>query len=381
MAASRAAREEPLMEILESGEETLHLRLAGRLEATTLGDLWERVMERLRAARPRSVVVEASGVIWCDSAGVTLLADMELEQKRRGGAFELRGFPSHFQRMLEMARKAPTCEPPPPPPPRDFFVLVGRRVMGVLVETVNMITWSGEILASLAGAVLRPQRVRWRDTLRVMQTAGVDAFPVTSLVCFLLGLILAYQTAGGFKDYGAEIYMADMLGKSITRELGPLMTAIVLTARSSSAFAAEIGTMRVNEEVDALTTMGIPPVRFLVTPRIIAAVVMTPILTVYANIMALVGGAFVWVLSLDMTLSLYHVRLLEAVNAGDVIGGLVKAFFFGVLIAGMGCIRGLQTRGGPLAVGAKTTSAVVSGIVGLALLDMVFAVVFFQLGI
>jgi phospholipid/cholesterol/gamma-HCH transport system permease protein len=166
----------------------------------------------------------------------------------------------------------------------------------------------------------------------------------------------------------------------MVRELGPLMTAIVLAGRSGSAFAAEIGTMKVNEEIDALTTMGLDPVRFLVVPRVLAAVFMTPLLTVYANLVGIIGGAIVLV-SLGFPLVAYFNQVLSAINYVDFLGGIVKAFVFGVLIAGIGCLRGLQTGTGASAVGDSTTRAVVSGIVFIVATDGLFSVVYFYLGI
>jgi phospholipid/cholesterol/gamma-HCH transport system permease protein len=181
-------------------------------------------------------------------------------------------------------------------------------------------------------------------------------------------------------QFGAEIYVADLVALSMLRELGPLMTAIILAGRSGSAFAAELGTMKVNEEINALTTMGLDPVRFLVVTRVLAAVMMMPLLTVFSNLMGLVGGAVVF-LSFDFPLVTYVQQVRGAVDLGDLLGGLAKAFVFGILVAAIGCLRGLQTKTGASAVGLSTTRAVVSGIVLIVLADGVFSVVFYYLGI
>ena len=215
--------------------------------------------------------------------------------------------------------------------------------------------------------------------LRTMQEAGIWGFPVVFLISFLLGLILAYQSVGSLKAYGAEVYLADMIGIAMIRELAPLMTAIMLAARSGSAFAAEIGTMKVNEEVDALTTMGLDPMRFLTTPRVIAAVLVTPILTLSADVAGVVGALVVWIGNLGYPISLYHSHLVNAVSLGDLLGGLFKALVFGILVAAIGCIRGMQTRGGAIAVGKSTTSAVVSGLILIALADMMLAVIYYHM--
>jgi phospholipid/cholesterol/gamma-HCH transport system permease protein len=182
------------------------------------------------------------------------------------------------------------------------------------------------------------------------------------------------------RRFGAEIFIADLLGMSLLRELGPLMAAIMLTARSGSAFAAEIGTMKVNEEVDALATMGLEPMRFLILPRVVAAVIVVPVLAMLMNAAGLAGGAVMF-LSLDFPLNLYVSRIAEMVSIGDFLGGIFKGFVFGVIVAAVGCQRGLETGKGAGAVGLSTTSAVVSGITLIAVIDGIFAVVFFMLGI
>jgi len=208
----------------------------------------------------------------------------------------------------------------------------------------------------------------------------VDALPIVGLIAFLMGVILAFQSAVPLKRFGAEIFVADLIGLSILRELGPLMTAILLAGRSGAAFAAEIGTMRVNQEVDALTTMGLDPVRFLVTTRVLAAVMMTPLLTLFANLIGLAGGALTM-----QTFSIPFVTFVKQVEAivdiSDFMAGFVKSFIFALLIAGIGCLRGLQASAGASAVGDAATRAVVAGIVLLVVVDGVFAVIFYVLDV
>jgi len=370
------------LDILHQQGQPLQLKVGGGLDATTCGDLWARGLEAIRKAPGAPCVVDAAGITYCDSAGVSMLLDLERQAQDLRGTFSLQGFPEAYTPLLLLVRRGATgAGQVPPSLTRGFAEEVGHTAMSFLSDLLLLTTYLGEVVSVLCWVVTHPLKVRWRESLRHMQACGVNAFPVVALVCFLLGLILSYQTAARFESYGAQIYMADMLGISITRELGPLMTAIVLTARSASAFAAEIGTMKVNEEVDALTTMGIDPVRFLVTPRIIAAVIMTPILTIFANVMALIGGLPIWLGDLHLSLDLYQAQLQSALSTGDVLGGIVKASVFGLLVASVGCIRGLQTRGGALAVGTSTTSAVVSGIVLISVVDMIFARVYYSLGI
>jgi phospholipid/cholesterol/gamma-HCH transport system permease protein len=209
---------------------------------------------------------------------------------------------------------------------------------------------------------------------------GVDALPIVTLISVLLGMILAFQSAVPMRRFGAEIFVADLIGISMVRELGPLMTAILLAGRTGAAFAAEIGTMHVNQEVDALTTMGLDPVRFLVTPRILAAVLMTPLLTLFAMLVGMLGGALT-MQSFSVPLVTFLKEVDSAVTTTDFIAGFVKAFFFAILIAGVGCLRGLETGAGASAVGDSATRAVVSGIILLVVVDGIFAVVYFVLDI
>jgi phospholipid/cholesterol/gamma-HCH transport system permease protein len=222
--------------------------------------------------------------------------------------------------------------------------------------------------------------VRWKDAFLVAETAGVNALPVIALIGFLMGLIMAFQAAIPMRQFGAVIYVANLVGLSMVRELGPLMTAIVLAGRSGSAFAAELGTMKVNEEIDALITMGLDPVQFLVVTRIFAAVIMTPLLTLFADFIGVMGGSIV-LLSMGYSIDTYLRQIFSMVTYVDLLGGLFKSIVFGVLVANIGCLRGLQTEMGASAVGDSTTRAVVGGIVLIVVTDGIFSVIYYYLGI
>ncbi len=368
---------------IDAKDTALHLAVRGRLDTWSVGPLWRRGARALAAHPGRATIVDASGISYCDTAGAAMLVDLDAACTKAGGTFRLAGFPETFQPILDLVR--PELRPPvvhePAPPWESFTVEVGRRTVQFLHDCAELVRFVGAVTLALAVAALRPHRVRWGDTLRAMQTTGVEAFPVVLLITTLLGMILAYQSADLVHRFGADNLLPYGLALSLVRELAPLMTAIVLTARSGSAFAAEIGTMQVNEELDALTTMGLDPVRFLVTPRLLAAVVITPVLTIFANLAGLGGGAFVAWLQLDISLVTFNREVLTALDLGDLMSGLVKAFVFGVLVASVGCFRGMRTRGGAVGVGTATTSAVVSGIVLIAIVDALFAVLFYHLGV
>ena len=238
----------------------------------------------------------------------------------------------------------------------------------------------GELAAALVTAARHPTRVRWKDALLLAETTGANALPIIVLIGFLMGLILAFQSAVPLKRFGAERYVANLVSLSLLRELAPLMTAIILAGRTGSAFAAELGTMKVNEELDALTTMGLDPMRFLVTTRVLAAIVVTPLLAIFADVAGLIGAGLV-VMSLGFPLTTYLQQVQQASSLTDVLGGLAKAGVFGLLIAGIGCLRGMQTGAGAQEVGTSATRAVVGGIFLIVVADGLFAVLFYTLGI
>ena len=371
------------LDIVDAAGPELSFTLRGRLATDTIAEAWRRGRSALNRHRARHLVIDAGGVAYCDGAGAAMLVDFDRTCTAAGGRVALQGFPEAFQPILDLARpelrakaKAEPC-----PPWESFAAFVGRRTLDILRDTRDLVRFIGEVTVALLHAAIHPQKVRWGDVLRAIQTAGVDAFPVVMLVSGLLGLIISYQSADTLHRFGADVFLPYGLALSIVRELGPLMTAIVLTARSGSAFAAEIGTMKVNEEVDALTTMGIDPVRFLVTPRIIAAVLITPVLTIFANFAGIAGGAVVAMGQLGLPLVTFNNQVRAALDVGDLLTGLFKAFVFGVLVASIGCHRGMQTKGAAVGVGAAATSAVVSGIVLIALADAMLAVLFFHMGI
>jgi phospholipid/cholesterol/gamma-HCH transport system permease protein len=242
-------------------------------------------------------------------------------------------------------------------------------------DLFQVISFLGDLLTSLGYALLHPRSVRWGDVLFYMKRAGVDGLPIIGLIGLLLGLILAFMSSLQLKQFGANIYVASLLAVAMVQELGPIMTAILVAGRSGSAFAAEIGTMKVNEEVDALVTMGFDPVRFLAIPKVLAAMLVVPLLTVYATLFGLLGGLIIGVLGLDLTVYSYVTESRRAIELFDILSSLVKSVVFALLVAGIGCQRGFQVRGGAEAVGSATTSAVVAGIFLIIVTDSAFALV------
>jgi phospholipid/cholesterol/gamma-HCH transport system permease protein len=283
--------------------------------------------------------------------------------------------------LLDQFDLSVLAAPPEAPPARvNAIEEVGRAAAQLGRDMYTQIAFIGEVAGALAYALTHPHRIRWKDVWYTCEQVGANALPIVGLISFLLGVILAFQAAVPMRQFGAEIFVADLVGLAIVRELGVLMTAILLAGRSGAAFAAEIGTMKVNEELNALTTMGLDPVRFLVVTRIIAAVLMVPLLSLFADLIGVLAGGLT-MLSFNIPIVTYLKEVDSIVDMKDLLAGLVKTPVFAILIAGIGCLRGLQTQTGASAVGISATRAVVSGIVLLVAVDGIFAVIYYILDI
>jgi phospholipid/cholesterol/gamma-HCH transport system permease protein len=356
------------------------LALSGRLEANSIRRVWAEGRQAIAATPPeRPIVVDAANVDYCDGAGVALLVD--LIGQRKAGDVQVANLAPAFETLLEQFDvREVERDQDPPAPRRGGIEEVGLIAAGIVDDVRGQVVFVGQSAAALGYALLHPGSIRWKDVWRICERVGADALPIVALISFLLGVILAFQSAIPMRRFGAEIFVADLIGLAMLRELGPLMTAILLAGRSGAAFAAEIGTMTVNQEIDALTTMGLDPVRFLVTPRIIAALLMTPLLTLFADLISLVGGA-ITLQSFAIPYVTFVHEVEGIVDYSDFMAGFVKSFVFAILIAGIGCLRGLQTTAGASSVGNAATRAVVSGIVLLVAVDGIFAVIYYLLDI
>ena len=262
----------------------------------------------------------------------------------------------------------------------SFLVSIGKNVSDRVSGFVGSCAFLGETLVSALGMFVHPRWFRLGDTALAFERAAFDGLPISTGIGFLLGLILAFQSAAMLKMFGVEIYVADLLAIALFRELGPIITAIILAGRSGSAFAAEIGTMKVDEELDALTTMGLPPVRFLVMPRVVAAVAAMPILTVFAELAGLIGGALVLQL-MHVPSAAYWRHVTSMTTLFMIVFGLAKSMLFGFLVGLIGCGAGMQTKSTADGVGVAATSAVVGGIVAIAVTDGLLAVICYVWGV
>ncbi len=378
---AETSNEHPEVTVRAEDGGTLLIALRGRLDAAALLEIWPKAVEPIRQAAPKRVVVDAAGVTYCDGAGLGLFAELRRQAAAAGGEAEITGLSPELRRLLDVSLLSdPTAGELQPPPPPGFVSKVGQAVADVFADVRDIITFTGELTSALAWAARHPRRVRGRDLWLTAEKVGVNAAPVVCLLGALVGLIMAFQMAVPLQRYGAVSAMPVILGISVTRELGPLITAIILAGRSGSAFAAEIGTMKVTQEVDALQTFGLDPVRFLAIPRVLAAVLMTPLLTMLNIVAGLLCGYLVMI-NYGYSFQFYAATITSSVSYVDLLGGVGKTLAFGLIVAAIGCMRGLRTLRGPSAVGDSTTRAVVAGIVLIVLADMVFGVVFFYLGI
>ena len=262
----------------------------------------------------------------------------------------------------------------------NFFATIGRHAVDRHRSILGYMGVIGETWVESVGLILHPRRFRFGDMLLAFERAAFDGIPVTTGIGFLLGLILAFESAAALKMFGAETFVANLLSLAMFRELGPIITAVVLAGRSGSAFAAEIGTMKVNEELDALTTMGLAPVRFLVLPRVAAAVLAMPMLTALAELAGMVGGAIV-LRVMDVPGTVYWRGVASAASLFTVVLGLAKGAFFGLLVGIIGCAAGMRTRTTADGVGVAATDAVVGSIVAIAVSDGILAVICYVWGI
>lgn len=356
------------------------LALRGRLDAKTTVDCWNLLERSFRDVKVERLDVDASGLKSWDSGGLALLRYLGMGRMTPGAAVSIQGMETGLEEIYRAFTLAdyeafhPSTRLKCRPLPEE----VGCAMRQVALDWRRQIEFLGSITGNLLPTLVNRRQMRWVEVRRVFELAGANAVPIVSLVSVLVGMIIAFEAEQPLAQFGAQIFVVNMIGLVMVRELGPLLAAVLLAGRSGSAFAAEIGTMKVNEELDALKTFGLDPIRFLVVQRIIAAVLLTPLLTFYATFLGIVGGVVV-ALCLGFSLSLIFHQLTSAVQLSDVALGAAKAVVFGVIVSAVGCLRGMQTQEGPSAVGVSTTRAVVTGIVLIVIADAVFSILYFIL--
>jgi phospholipid/cholesterol/gamma-HCH transport system permease protein len=347
------------------------LRVTGRLDVESTPALWSEARRYVKKdARPAGV--DASGVESCDSAGAAWLLWI--------GA-PVSGANQQVASLLDLVRPRggtpPRAERVADAPSRELLVArLGHAAMRSADAIHFTVAYVGALIEGLVAVVRHPSSMRRKDVVLYMTRTGNDALPIVALISFLVGVIIAFQSYVQLHRYGTDILVADAVSLSVVMELGPLMTAIIMAGRSGSAFAAEIGTMKVNEEVDALDTMGLDSTRFLVMPKFVALLLMMPLLVVFSDFCGIAGGLVIGVTTVGLPAHLYLHESLERLTLWHGVQGLIKGESYAVVIAAVGCLRGLQTKSGAQGVGLSATSAVVTGIVLIVVVDAVLTVLF-----
>jgi phospholipid/cholesterol/gamma-HCH transport system permease protein len=354
----------------------LVLSLQGRI---TMGDadrLLARMKDAVAAGNHSSIRIDLSKVSYMDGAGVLTLLRLEDSIREKGHLFTLDRVPEEIGRIMGLIDRESLTRAPLRKESVRVGILegFGSASIRILKDFVAMLAFLGDLVGAVIHLLGHPREVRWEDVFFYVRRVGAEGVPIVGLISILIGLIIAFMSSLQLKQFGANIYVASLVAVAIVRELGPIMTGILVAGRSASAFAAEIGTMRVNDEVDALVTMGFDPVRFLVVPKLIATVIVLPLLTLYADLFGILGGMIVGVAGLDLTVYTYLQESRRSVTVFFLNASLVKAAVFACIIAWIGCQRGFQVRGGVEEVGAATTSAVVTSILLIVVVDSAFAV-------
>lgn len=375
--ASRKTGDQITVRESRQGDELI-FSLAGRLGIHSPDPLLGGLRARVAQQKPKALTLDLSQVSYLDSAGALGLGLVEKEAAELGAAVSTRGLSQAAARVKDMiAEHSAITHSYPPKPKVSAMEQIGGAVFRLWEDLYIAFCFIGDLSLAVVDSLRHPGRIRWGDILHYMETVGVDGLPIVGLISFLMGLIMAFMSSLQLQQFGASIYVASLVGIAMVRELGPIFTAILVAGRSGSGFAAEIGTMVVNEEVDALVAMGYNPYQFLALPKVIAAVLMVPLLTIFADIFAIIGGMIIGVSVLDLTVYGYVEQTIDSISIYGLVTSMVKSAVFGLLIATVGCQRGFRVRGGAMEVGAATTRAVVSSIFMIIFTDSIFAVVLY----
>ncbi len=313
-----------------------------------------------------------------DGGALALLVRVRSELRLRGVDCEFVNTTARIHELVHLYRGDVDPKARKKRRPESALAQIGRATISLLEEAKSVLGFLGASVLATLGLLREPRTANWKALAPLMERAGVDGVPIVILINFLVGFVMAFQGAVQLKQFGANIFVADLVGLSVTRELAPLMTAIIVCGRSGAAFAAELGTMKVSEEIDALQTLGFGPVRYLVLPRVFALMLVMPVLTLMADLFGILGGLVVGLVSLDLTTTGYLIETKKAVALWDVGSGLLKSVVFAIAIAVISCQQGFATSGGAEGVGRRTTASVVAILFSLILIDAGFTVFFFE---
>jgi phospholipid/cholesterol/gamma-HCH transport system permease protein len=368
------------VELSRPRQDTLLVHLSGSWTLHSQRSTVAELQPQLEAgAHVQRLTFETSGLTAWDSGLVTFLRNVEELCRSRQIAIDRDTLPDGIRRLLELAAAVPERQEARRGEGRDpLLARIGKWGIGVAAAATDMVRFIGEAFLAFLQLLRGRASFRWSDLTLLLQECGAQALPIVTLISFLVGAILAFIGAVQLQQFGAQIFVANLVGLAMALEMGAMMTAIIMSGRTGAAFAAQLGTMQVNQEIDALTTLGISPMEFLVVPRMVALVLMVPLLTVYANLMGMLGGAAIGATMLDISLKSYFIQLQEALTLKYCAQGLIKSAVYGVIVALSGCMRGMQSGRSAAAVGQAATSAVVTSIVGIIVASATLTVIYLQ---
>lgn len=357
---------------VEESAELCRLKVGGRWDSAAARPHWKPA----KGATFRRVEIVVTELERWDSSLVLFLGEVRRQCEKRGWELAAQGLPAGIPPALVQVHRSAARHHGA----WAWLADVGVATRKFVDDSLDYARFVGNCTIASVNLLRSPARFRWGDCFAQMQLCGAQGLPIVGLISFLVGVIMAYQSAVLLRQFGADIYVADLIGLGVVREMGPMMAAVVLAGRTGAAFAAEIGNMKANEEIDALETLGMNPVQFLVLPRLVALQLMMPLLTLYANALGVLGGMLIaWGL-LDLPPVTYWIETKSVLDLSDLASGLIKSMAFGGLIGFAGCLRGLQADRSASGVGKAATSAVVTAILCIILADAVFAVIFNILG-
>jgi phospholipid/cholesterol/gamma-HCH transport system permease protein len=367
-----------LIERIDGGDGS-SLSLAGKLTFPEAIQIWNDVRRRIDPLKSgEKIDFDMGAVEAIDGGTMALLVHLRSELAARGVRADFVNAKDNVQELIHLYRGDIKPVRRKKRKPEGTLAQIGRATLEILLEGKRVLGFFGDTVLAGLGLLKEPMTGNWKEIIPTVERSGVDAVPIVILINFLVGFVMAYQGANQLKQFGANIYVADLVGLSVTRELGPLMTAIILCGRSGAAFAAELGSMRVSEEIDALRTMGFGPIGYLVLPKALALMLVLPVLTLVGDFVGLLGGLLVGLMSLDLTIAGYISETQKALSMWDVFSGLIKSVVFALAITLIACQQGFATTGGAEGVGRRTTSSVVTILFTLILIDAGFTAFFHE---
>jgi phospholipid/cholesterol/gamma-HCH transport system permease protein len=362
---------------LETHNNILYVKevFGDKLTRNIAGILYRKFTACFKDSHPLQVKIDLSNVSAKDIHALAFIDSCGLYCSKQNVRICISGVDKSLNEMLEKLEFKDTCKgflsEYKIARPDSVFVTIGKGTSKFIEDTKSFLGFIGELSSAVYCSIRHPGKVQWKETIYYMDKSGANAVPIVFLICFLMGAILAFQGVVQMGRFGLSVYVANLVGLSIVKELGALMVAIICIGRAGSAFAAEIGTMKVSEELDAMETMGLNTNRFLVMPKIIALVCVMPLLTIIGDVAGILGGMVVGVLKSGISVNEFYLRTIQAISTSDMLEGIMKSVIFAILIAAIGCLRGFEANNDAKGVGSAATSSVVSGIFLIVIADAV----------